>query len=1112
LYSLPIGIDRVSLAQVMRELSASRRHWLGKSEVDGHIGRLLAERSRLLSEIDALADGTMHYAHLAGEREDLGRQSQSLEQQLESLKDELQRLDMALAVRDKWAERARLDAQLAPLATGIDLPADVMDRFEAIQAGIARHKTRWQKMRLARRKLRTEARQLRPQRKLLEQAGRIHAMAEQQEWVTGLERKVASLTTEHRELERELESQTASAGLAGVPVDLLKRVDVRSLAPLKAQARELQKRRAARDQALGQSDVPSAPIAPAAHNGEEKSELIAAAQAAGEKVSLLRRRVQVNQRLEQMAVQQQELEEQSGELADRQLLPLPIVMILGTVFVLGVVLVLAGWWLKFGWLVAVLGAAAIIGSVVMKYYLERSADQQLDHCDRQLATLRQQMEQLKQQRKQLDAEIPPGGGPLLARLEAAEAELARLEGLLPVDAERKEAHRPAVATVDHQQAEKAYQEELRRWRQMLHAAGWPAKMTPKQVWQAARRSRQLPALVRRRDQLQADLDLAQTALTSFTQRVRQLLADVELLPASELPGDLIRQLRQGLTQQESLQAQRRELARRDARHRRRQQQERRRASRLARERVRLERKSGAIDEADLRRRVTEQSLRANLLAARDAVEREIAITLGRQYTEEAVRLILEGSDAAALDARRQQSHEQLQRAQNVLRETLERRGLVLNQMQQLAEDRRLGQLQLELAEVEARLGQAVERWKTLVVASQTIESVRRRYERERQPEALKEASVWLERLTNGRYTRVWTPLGEDRLWIDDADGHSWHAGDLSRGTREQLFLALRLALVASYARRGIRLPMVLDDVLVNFDADRARAAASVLVEFGAQGQQLLVFTCHEHLATLFDDLGVPVRQLPSRSGEAVQPLPASKKKPASRRKRNTEPAPVMETEAVAEPVVDERLPIAEPLTETPYVPLSNVIVEIAAVESVAPPMVYEVAPPQVAMPPAATLVPETTAPPASQSRRPARRPRRDPREAMFGECDGLFPWNEEPDETVHLGSDEPEVEPQPWSEPRLATPDLVLEEAWPGMEQPIEGEWLTAAEPWHEGEQKSVWIGGHWLGEGAEEFDGEFAVRPEPKHNPTSEPLLGDSPRRRRRAKRSTKDNDAEAA
>ena len=72
-----------------------------------------------------------------------------------------------------------------------------------------------------------------------------------------------------------------------------------------------------------------------------------------------------------------------------------------------------------------------------------------------------------------------------------------------------------------------------------------------------------------------------------------------------------------------------------------------------------------------------------------------------------------------------------------------------------------------------------------------------------------------------------------------------------------------MALVGAYARRGAVIPMVLDDVLVNFDGRRARAAAEVLVDFSRNGYQILMFTCHDHVRDLFHSLNADVRILPS---------------------------------------------------------------------------------------------------------------------------------------------------------------------------------------------------------------------------------------------------------
>ncbi len=189
-------------------------------------------------------------------------------------------------------------------------------------------------------------------------------------------------------------------------------------------------------------------------------------------------------------------------------------------------------------------------------------------------------------------------------------------------------------------------------------------------------------------------------------------------------------------------------------------------------------------------------------------------------------------------------------------------GSLATQLQILADDRQLPVKQLELSVVENRIEEAWHRWQVLATTCRIMDRIRAVYERERQPETLQEASLYLQRLTQGRYQRVWTPLGQNVLRVDDAEGHCLAVEMLSRGTREQLFLSLRMALAAGYARRGAALPMVLDDVLVNFDADRAAAAAAVLRNFSQAGHQLLVFTCHEHIAKIFAELSAPVSSLP----------------------------------------------------------------------------------------------------------------------------------------------------------------------------------------------------------------------------------------------------------
>jgi hypothetical protein len=166
----------------------------------------------------------------------------------------------------------------------------------------------------------------------------------------------------------------------------------------------------------------------------------------------------------------------------------------------------------------------------------------------------------------------------------------------------------------------------------------------------------------------------------------------------------------------------------------------------------------------------------------------------------------------------------------------------------------------------------------------------------------------MRQLTDGKYTRIWTPLAHDILFVDNAEGQPLSVQVLSRGTREQLFVSLRLALVAAYARRGIHLPMILDDVFVNYDAGRTRTACSVLREFAKQGHQLLVFTCHEHVWRMFQDIKVDTRRIPNRHGE-IEELPET---PQPEAVPEPQPEPVVAiVEPQPEPVVPE--PASKPV-------------------------------------------------------------------------------------------------------------------------------------------------------------------------------------------------------
>ncbi|MBI3864787.1 MAG: hypothetical protein HY290_23160, partial [Planctomycetia bacterium] len=199
-----------------------------------------------------------------------------------------------------------------------------------------------------------------------------------------------------------------------------------------------------------------------------------------------------------------------------------------------------------------------------------------------------------------------------------------------------------------------------------------------------------------------------------------------------------------------------------------------------------------------------------------------------------------------------------------LERAFEHLGGIKREIEALENDTQSTHVRFELRQVEDRLRTLAGEWFACEAASRTIEDLRREFERRHQPAALAEAARVFSRLTCGKYARVWAPLGERRLIVEDDRGRAFPVQSLSRATREQLLLAVRLAVVRELSQQGISLPVILDDVLVNFDEHRARAAVDVLLELGEQGQQILFFTCHPHLAHLFGDRGIEPCRLPNQ--------------------------------------------------------------------------------------------------------------------------------------------------------------------------------------------------------------------------------------------------------
>jgi uncharacterized protein YhaN len=952
LYELTLGVDHVSLADVMERLDAWREQIISpehehvRSPLEdeqpapnhyahhptagprfAQVQQLVARRDQLKSEIEELRELTVRYFESAESQRHLAAAVEALQQADAALERRLWLASMARSLADKWHARTALGRQLEALGNIEPLPEGSVERFNQLRARQEAFGLRVNKLRQRRAQLKQEALKVEVNEALCRQAPRLEALSEQQQWITFLGEQTHQLEEEIAKIELQHEAEKKKW------VDVLgKRADgklpnttprhfenmMSTARQLKSHRRELVEAREAADQHKRKAKDSHGAMVEAI--GDKPMESVSDSLArVGELVANLRRRIQIDERLDLISRKLKDLESHSQELLERQILPGWVIAAQCGFFAIGGMFFLAGGLaavqlvsssLAFGMPLPTMLLGLFIAGIVslLKYNMDTNSDQQVLTAHNQMRSLQNERKTLTDERDALDAKLPRGGGALVARLNAAEKELAELEKLVPLEGHHEKVKSASVvAKQRHDAAHQAHRDSRGRWRKALREGGLPETLTPRQVQHYRRHVKQRQALDDRLTELRGRAEDRRREYDSLCQRISQLAAEVgwkgtatdPLAKLRELLADLHAQ-KGKLDRRETLNTETRTAHRRLHRCMRRLVRARSHADRLLAD-LRLENAS------ELEWRV-EQLHEADRLRGEIAtISTDILAAIHGRASESEIKTVLDGDiEPAKLEV---QINKERAAGRSRLEQLFEQRGQVREQLKSLAADNRLTERQVELSSVEARLEKAIERWQVIALSSQVLETVREVYERERQPAALREASTYLRRLTGGRYRRVWTPLGHRVLRVDDAQGRSLPVEVLSRGTREQLFLSLRLAILRAYAEQGIRLPLVLDDVLVNFDHQRAKAAAIMLREFAQDGHQVLVFTCHEHIAQLFRSLKADVRQLPDRPGGPVTVF-----------EEPEVPEPEPEPEPLKVAVASE--PVFEPLLERAATPVA----------------------------------------------------------------------------------------------------------------------------------------------------------------------------------------------
>lgn len=293
--------------------------------------------------------------------------------------------------------------------------------------------------------------------------------------------------------------------------------------------------------------------------------------------------------------------------------------------------------------------------------------------------------------------------------------------------------------------------------------------------------------------------------------------------------------------------------------------------------------AGALDATEFERRRELYEIRQELKRSIDSLQNDLETRLGLGERAEELRCELATGEVASWqeDIARLEAETQTQQAKRD--EINQRLGELKKERLGLEEAADVIAHEHRVQALIEEFRQAARAWKVRALAHRMIQDTIKDMERTRQPAVLAHATDLFSHVSEGRYPRLAQHEAGD-LIIEDRHGIRLDAGDLSRGTMEQLYLCLRLGLIREFAHQSVVLPLVMDDVFVNFDPERARRVAEAIARF-SDDHQVLVFTCHPGTASLLTDVrpGTQVVELARyggmntapKAGEMTSTLPAA---------------------------------------------------------------------------------------------------------------------------------------------------------------------------------------------------------------------------------------------
>ena len=387
-----------------------------------------------------------------------------------------------------------------------------------------------------------------------------------------------------------------------------------------------------------------------------------------------------------------------------------------------------------------------------------------------------------------------------------------------------------------------------RWSAQVAAASLPSGTTPAAAVEALDLCARVAELLKeirilRRDRIEAMQRELEAFAGAAVRLARALAPELEQQDPSTISLELCRRLAAARRNAERLASAQDEL------ERHRQEIERARRQKLqaqARIRPHMEH-CGANSIAELRRAIERSE---QLLELEQAIEasRRACLQAGDGLSLAQLEAELSSEDVATIEAQLMQIDEERARV-------IEQREELQRTISDCEAELRRYDGRADAAAAEARRQEALavmaasaERFVKVFIAARLLRWAIDRYREDKQGPLLKRAGEIFSNLTRGSFERLTVDFEGKSPQLKGCrpGGKLVDVAGMSDGTRDQLYLALRLAALEMQLEQGRTLPFIADDLFINFDDERSAAGFEALAEL-ATHTQVIFLTHHHHL-------------------------------------------------------------------------------------------------------------------------------------------------------------------------------------------------------------------------------------------------------------------------